>query len=128
MMLHPQDRKPQILCHYSRIVFRMHVTDNQLWLYFQQCFKPMHRLFQRFYSSQIFQISHIRRWIKPAVHTNAERIFQFSTHCHDLSFPVRRRHERQRCISSGTADHIRFTLIKIHNGIVCPYPYLSVMG
>jgi len=44
-----------------------------------------------------------------------------------LSFPVCFCHKRQRCIASGTPDHVRFISVKIHHRIICPYPDFAVM-
>ena len=48
----------------------------------------MNCLLQSFYCPQIFQIPHIRRRIKPAVHADAECIFQFTAHSKHMPFPL----------------------------------------
>ena len=127
MMLHFHHRKSQFFRDHHRIVLWMHITAYNLRFYFQQCFHPSYSLPKCFYRSQIFQISDIWRRIKSVIHTNAKRILEFSTNGKHLS-PIRcGNHERKRCITSGTANHIWFIFIKIHDRIICPDAYLTVM-
>ena len=106
----------------------MHITAYDLRLHFQQCFQSSDCLTKCFYCPQIFQVSHIWGRIKTVIHTDAEGVFEFSTDCEHLSLIWCGNHKRKWCITSGTADHIWFILIKIHYRIVCADTDLAVMG
>ena len=67
-----------------------------------------------------FKASTVRRssrsphkgWVKSAVHTDAECIFQFSSSGKYLPFPRHLNHGRKWRIASGSADHIWLIFIK----------------
>ena len=127
MMLDPYDRKSQFFCNDCRVVFGMQIACYNFRFYLQKRLESVDRLFQRFYRTEIFQIPYIRRRIETSIHSDTECILKFSACCQHLSFPRHCHHRRKRRISSGTADHIRLTLIKIHHRIICPDPDLTVM-
>ena len=127
MVLHFYDRKSKFFRYHHGIVLWMHITADEFRLYFQKRFKPSDCFPKCFDCTQIFQISHIWRWIKTVIHTYAERILKLSTDGKHLSPIWCGNHERKWCITSGTTDHIWFILIKIHHGIVRPDANFSVM-
>ena len=127
MMLHMDDRQPGFFRNHGRIIPRMHITGHYRRFNLQQCFQTSNGLSQCIHRSQIFQIPHIRRQIESSVHADAEAVLQLSAHGQNLAFPRCRHHHRQRRITSGTPDHIRFTLVIIHYRIISTDPNLAIV-
>ena len=84
-MLHPQNRKPKLLCHYCGIIFRVKITDHYLRLHLQKCFQPPDRLLQALPFEDPQDLPHKEK-DKTVIHTNAEGVLKFSTCCDHLAF------------------------------------------
>ena len=127
MMLHMDDRQPRFFRNHGRIIPRMHITGHHRRFHFKQRLQTSNGLSQCIHRSQIFQIPHIRRQIESSVHTDTKAVLQLSAHSQDLPFPWCRHHHRQRRITSGTPDHIRFILVIIHHRIISTDPDLAIV-
>ena len=74
MMLHIRDMLSEFGGHGCRIVFRMHITGDDLMLCLEQFLEAHHRLAQRLNCSDILHITDIGRGIKQVITPDTECI------------------------------------------------------
>ena len=113
--------------------------------YFEQRLHAPDGLPERTPGTLIFQVPDIGRGIKKTVPADDKGILEFSSHRKHRLRQVRpgccrtppalrtvltvtlRDHKRERCITAGTADHVRLSIVKIHNRIVAADKDLPVV-
>ena len=117
------------------IVPRMQVTGDHIRPDFQKGCIALDRLLQRPHASDVRQIPDIGRGIKEPPCPDTKCVLELSSNgqhagAGDLlcSFIPLGEHVGKRRISAGPSDHVGRSLKEIHDGVVRPDPYLSVVG
>ena len=120
-------------CH--GVVPGMHIAGDDLRRHFKEPCVSLCRLLQRFDASKIRQVPNIRGRIEKASGPDAEGVLQLSADSKNtcsMAFPhvlsPCGQHVRERRVTSGSADHIGFVVIEVHDRVIRPDPDLAVMG
>ena len=127
VMLHLEDGKPQGFGEAARFVARMKVGGDGGGSDREQTLHARQGLAQRSEGAQIAHIAEIGRGVEERILGKAESVLEFAADAENRALEIGREHQGQRRVAAAASNHIRRTVVEIHDAVIGAQTNLAVV-